>query len=139
MSAPELSEKLLQVVEDNQHDVVIVNFANTDMVGHTGSVEAARKAAEAVDTTLCKLEAAVRSHNGVLFVTADHGNADQMFDPETNGPHTAHTLNPVPFIVVGARGVSLKNGGKLADIAPTILDVLNIEQPAGMNGQSLIV
>ena len=137
MSAPELSEKLLKVVKDNEHDVVIVNFANTDMVGHTGSVEAARAAAESVDGTLCKLKAEVLAHEGILLVTADHGNADQMFDPNTNGPHTAHTLNPVPFIVVGAGDVSVKEG-KLADIAPTMLHFLGIDQPSEMDGISLI-
>lgn len=136
MSAPELSKKLLDVVEDDQHDVVIVNFANTDMVGHTGSVEAARKAAESVDVTLCKLQRAVLEKGGVLIVTADHGNADQMFDPETNGPHTAHTLNPVPFIIAGAGDVSLQKG-KLADIAPTMLHFLGILKPDDMDGQCL--
>lgn len=138
MSAPELSEKLLKVVRNNEHDVVIVNFANTDMVGHTGSIEAARAAAESVDSTLCKLETEVLKHEGVLLVTADHGNADQMFDPKTNGPHTAHTLNPVPFIVIGDNSVSLKDGGKLADIAPTMLHYLGIEQPKDMDGEVLV-
>ena len=138
MSAPELSEKLLAVANDNEHDVIIVNFANTDMVGHTGSVEAARKAAEAVDSTLCKLKEAIIGHGGVLIVTADHGNADQMFDPNTNGPHTAHTLNPVPFIVAGAGDITLKDGGKLADIAPTMLHFLGIDQPDQMDGDVLV-
>ncbi len=138
MSAPELSEKLLKVVQDNNHDVVIVNFANTDMVGHTGSIEAARAAAESVDGTLCKLKDAVLAYDGILLVTADHGNADQMFDPETNGPHTAHTLNPVPFIVVGDDNASLKDGGKLADIAPTMLHFLGLEQPQDMDGDVLV-
>ena len=138
MSAPELSEKLLNVVKENEHDVVIVNFANTDMVGHTGSIEAARAAAESVDSTLCKLEAAVLEHEGVLLVTADHGNADQMYDPKTNGPHTAHTLNPVPFIVVGDDDANLTEGGKLADIAPTMLHYLGIDQPDEMDGNILV-
>ncbi|MGH1376619.1 MAG: 2,3-bisphosphoglycerate-independent phosphoglycerate mutase [Alphaproteobacteria bacterium] len=137
MSAPELSEKLLDVVLNNKHDVIIVNFANTDMVGHTGSVEAARKAAESVDSTLCKLQALVLEKEGVLLVTADHGNADQMFDPTTNGPHTAHTLNPVPFIVIGAGDVNVTEG-KLADIAPTMLHFLGVEQPDDMDGTCLI-
>ena len=136
MSAPELSEKLLNVVKNNQHDLVIVNFANTDMVGHTGSLDAARAAAESVDGTLCKLQAELLAHDGVLLVTADHGNADQMFDPATNGPHTAHTLNPVPFIVAGAGDIPLR-AGKLADIAPTILAFLGIEQPNEMDGDNL--
>jgi 2,3-bisphosphoglycerate-independent phosphoglycerate mutase len=137
MSAPELSENLLKVVSDNNHDVVIVNFANTDMVGHTGSVAAAMAAAESVDGTLCKLQSLVLEKGGVLLVTADHGNADQMFDPKTNGPHTAHTLNPVPFIVIGAGDVSLQEG-KLADIAPTMLHFLDIEQPSDMDGACLV-
>lgn len=137
MSAPELSEKLLNAVSNNEHHMIIVNFANTDMVGHTGSVEAARKAAESVDSTLCKLQALVQEKEGVLIVTADHGNADQMFDPATNGPHTAHTLNPVPFIVIGAGDIPLKKG-KLADIAPMILHFMGIDQPADMDGEILI-
>jgi len=138
MSAPELSEKLLEAVASDKYDVVIVNFANTDMVGHTGSIKAARKAAESVDSTLCKLEALTLEKGGALFVTADHGNADQMFDPQTNGPHTAHTLNPVPFIAIGLGDVTLKAGGKLADIAPTMLNVLGIAQPDEMDGDVLI-
>ena len=138
MSAPELSEKLLEAVSSDQYDVVIVNFANTDMVGHTGSIDAARKAAESVDSTLCKLEALTLEKGGVLFVTADHGNADQMFDPETGGPHTAHTLNPVPFIAIGLGDVNLKSGGKLADIAPTMLNVLGVDVPSDMDGDVLI-
>lgn len=137
MSAPELSEKLLKVVSDNEHDVVIVNFANTDMVGHTGSVPAAMAAAESVDGTLCKLQSLVLEKEGVLLVTADHGNADQMYDPVTKGPHTAHTLNPVPFIVIGAGDVSLTKG-KLADIAPTMLHFLGIEKPSDMDGECLV-
>lgn len=136
MSAPELSEKLIEAINSDKFDMVIVNFANTDMVGHTGSVEAARIAAATVDQTLGQLEPLVLSKGGALFVTADHGNADQMFDPKTNGPHTAHTLNPVPFIVIGAGDVSVKEG-KLADIAPTMLRFLGVEQPDEMDGESL--
>lgn len=138
MSAPELGEKLLSAIDSDKFDVVIVNFANTDMVGHTGSVEAARKAAEAVDTILGKLEKLVLSKGGVLLVTADHGNADQMYDPTTKGPHTAHTLNPVPFIVVGAGDVTLKDNGKLADIAPVVLHFLGVGKPAEMDGDCLV-
>lgn len=137
MSAPELSEKLLAAIDSDKFDVVIVNFANTDMVGHTGSVQAARKAAETVDLTLGKLETLVLQKGGVLIVTADHGNADQMYDPATKGPHTAHTLNPVPFIVIGAGDIPLKDGGKLADIAPTMLHFLGIDQPKEMDGECL--
>ena len=137
MSAPELSEKLLAAIETKAFDVVIVNFANTDMVGHTGSIEAARAAASAVDGTLCKLRAAVAAQDGVLIVTADHGNADKMYDPETHGPHTAHTLNPVPFIIDGAGELTLEPG-KLADIAPTMLHFLGITKPVEMDGESLV-
>ena len=137
MSAPELSEKLLAAIETKAFDVVIVNFANTDMVGHTGSIEAARAAASAVDGTLCKLRAAVAAQDGVLIVTADHGNADKMYDPETHGPHTAHTLNPVPFIIDGAGELTLEPG-KLADIAPTMLHILGITKPVEMDGESLV-
>ncbi len=137
MSAPELSEKLLGAINSDKYDVVIVNFANTDMVGHTGSIDAARKAAQSVDGTLCKLQNLVLDKQGVSLVTADHGNADQMFDPITNGPHTAHTLNPVPFIVIGAGDISLQEG-KLADIAPTMLDFIGIDQPDEMDGISLV-
>ena len=137
MSAPELSEKLLAAIETKAFDVVIVNFANTDMVGHTGSIEAARAAASAVDGTLCKLRAAVAAQDGVLIVTADHGNADKMYDPETHGPHTAHTLNPVPFIIDGAGELTLEPG-KLADIAPTMLHFLGVTKPAEMDGESLV-
>ena len=137
MSAPELSEKLLAAIESDKFDVVIVNFANTDMVGHTGSVPAARKAAETVDITLGKLEELVLRKKGVLLVTADHGNADQMYDPDTRGPHTAHTMNPVPFIVIGAGDVMLKKG-KLADIAPTMLHFLGVHKPQEMDGVCLV-
>ncbi len=136
MSAPEVSEKLLGAVESDKYDVAIVNFANTDMVGHTGSIEAARAAAESVDGTLCKLKDIVEGKGGILLVTADHGNADQMFDATTNGPHTAHTLNPVPFIIVGAGDVPL-TPGKLADIAPTMLHFLGIDKPSDMDGDIL--
>jgi 2,3-bisphosphoglycerate-independent phosphoglycerate mutase len=138
MSAPELSEKLFEVVRQNKHDVIIVNFANTDMVGHTGLMEAAIKAVETVDGIIGTLENLVLEKGGVLLITADHGNADQMFDPDTNGPHTAHTLNPVPFIVAGmVDGTSLREG-KLADIAPSMLHILGIDQPKEMDGVCLI-
>ncbi len=140
MSAPDLAEKLFDVVRADNHDVIIVNFANADMVGHTGSLAAAVKAVEAVDGVLGKLHDMVLERDGVLLVSADHGNADQMYNPATSGPHTAHTLNPVPLIVAGApEGSVLKEeGGKLADIAPTMLYILGIEKPEEMDGVSLI-
>ncbi|MCK5374836.1 MAG: 2,3-bisphosphoglycerate-independent phosphoglycerate mutase [Alphaproteobacteria bacterium] len=139
MSAPELSEKLFEVIRADKHDVTIVNFANTDMLGHTGNLDAAKKAAETVDGILCTLQKLVLEKGGILLITADHGNADQMLDPNTNGPHTAHSMNPVPFIIIGAEdGLSL-NKGKLADIAPTMLHFLGIKQPKEMDGICLII
>lgn len=137
MSAPELSEKLFDVLKANQHDLIIVNFANADMVGHTGDLEAVIKAVETVDKIIGKLEKLVLDKTGVLLITADHGNADQMYDEKTEGPYTAHTTNPVPLIVIGAGDVSLQSG-KLADIAPTMLHLLGLEQPDEMDGVCLV-
>jgi len=137
MSAYELTDKLLQKLP--QQDVVILNFANPDMVGHTGSLEAAIKAVEAVDTCLGRVAEAVEKRGGVLLVIADHGNAEQMFDEKTGQPHTAHTTNPVPCILMGYRGnLALRGGGVLADVAPTMLNILGIQQPAAMGGRSLL-
>ncbi|MFP4097692.1 MAG: 2,3-bisphosphoglycerate-independent phosphoglycerate mutase [Alphaproteobacteria bacterium] len=138
MSAPELAAKLFDVVRADQHDVIVVNFANPDMVGHTGSLEAAREAAETVDGVLCTLEKLVLEKGGVLLVTADHGNAEKMHDEDTDGPHTAHTLNPVPFVLVGAQEEAALRAGKLADIAPTMLHFLGIEHPKEMDGVCLV-
>ena len=138
MSAPEVAEKLLSVVAADEHDVIIVNFANADMVGHTGSLEAAKKAVETVDEALGKLVPLVLEKGGVLLVTADHGNAEKMYDETVNGPHTAHTTNLVPFIVAGAPEGTLVNEGKLADIAPTMLHFLGIEKSAEMDGMNLV-
>lgn len=136
MSAPEVSEKLNAAVRSGKYDVVIVNFANCDMVGHTGVIPAAVKAVETVDACVGSLAEAVRSVDGVLFVTADHGNADKMLD-ENDKPFTAHTTNPVPFIVVNYP-CQVRDGGKLCDIAPTLLQVMGLPQPAEMTGKSLI-
>lgn len=137
MSAYELTEKLLEKLP--QQDVVILNFANPDMVGHTGSLPAAIKAVEAVDTCLGRVADAVEKLGGVLIVIADHGNAEQMFDEKTGQPHTAHTTNPVPCILFGYRGnLSLRHGGVLADVAPTMLNILGLQQPAAMGGRSLL-
>lgn len=137
MSAPELTEKLLTAIKSDEYDAIIVNYANPDMVGHTGSIEAARKACETVDSALGQLEPLIIEKGGALIVAADHGNADKMWDETTNGPHTAHTLNPVPFIVAGAGDIQLKEG-RLADIAPTMLKLLGIKQPPEMTGTPLI-
>ena len=136
MSAPEVSEKLNEAVRSGKYDVVIVNFANCDMVGHTGIIPAAVKAVETVDTCVGSLVEAVRDMDGVLFVTADHGNADKMLD-ENGEPFTAHTTNPVPFIVVNYP-CAVREGGRLCDIAPTMLKVMGLEQPKEMSGKSII-
>lgn len=136
MSAYEVTDKLVAAIEAGKYDVIILNFANCDMVGHTGVFEAAVKAVEAVDTCVGKVTDAIAKMNGVALITADHGNADKMVDDDGE-PFTAHTTNPVPFCVVGYP-CKLRTGGKLADIAPTMLEILNLEQPAEMSGQSLI-
>lgn len=136
MSAPEVSEKLNEAVRSGKYDVVIVNFANCDMVGHTGIIPAAVKAVETVDTCVGSLAEAVKDMDGVLFVTADHGNADKMLD-ENGEPFTAHTTNPVPFIVYNY-SCEVREGGKLCDIAPTMLKVMGLAQPEEMTGESII-
>ena len=136
MSAYEVCDAVCERILSGNYDVVILNFANCDMVGHTGVEEAAIKAVEAVDTCMGRVADAVKKMDGVLLVTADHGNADQMKEPD-GSPFTAHTTWPVPFIVVG-RDCKLREGGRLADIAPTMLDIMGIPQPAEMDGVSLI-
>ena len=136
MSAPGVSEKLNEAVRSGKYDVIIVNFANCDMVGHTGIIPAAIKAVETVDECVGTLTEAVLEMDGVLLVTADHGNADKMLD-ENNEPFTAHTTNPVPFIVVNYP-CEVREGGRLCDIAPTILKIMNLPQPKEMTGESII-
>jgi 2,3-bisphosphoglycerate-independent phosphoglycerate mutase len=140
MSAIELTDKLVAAIESKKFDFIVLNYANPDMVGHTGSIPAAIKAVETVDTGLGRIAQAINHVGGVLLVTADHGNADQMVDPITKEPYTAHTTNPVPFIIAGAPQIAALNEiGKLGDIAPTILELLEIKQPEAMTGKSLIV
>ncbi len=140
MSAPELTDKVVAAIGSGRFDVVVINYANTDMVGHTGLLDAAIKAVETVDACLGRLAAAVEAAGGTLVITADHGNAEMMRDPATGEPHTAHTLNPVPFIVVNPPGATLRvDDGRLADVAPTLLDILGLPKPAAMTGHSLIV
>ena len=139
MSAPEVSEKLNAAITSDKYDVIIINFANPDMVGHTGVIPAAVKAVECVDQCVGAAVDAVKKADGVLFICADHGNAEQMIDYTTGNPHTAHTTNPVPFILVNYGDVKLREGGCLADIAPTLLEIMGLEQPAEMTGKSLIV
>ncbi|MBO5859473.1 MAG: 2,3-bisphosphoglycerate-independent phosphoglycerate mutase [Clostridia bacterium] len=136
MSAYEDTDKLLEAIGTDKYDAIILNFANCDMVGHTGVFEAAVKAVEAVDTCVGKVADAVAEKGGVMLITADHGNADKMFEPD-GSPFTAHTTNPVPFIVMGYP-CELKEGGKLCDIAPTMLKIMGLEQPAQMSGTSLV-
>lgn len=137
MSAYEVSEKLNEAVRSGKYDVVIVNFANCDMVGHTGVFDAAVAAVEAVDKCVGSLYEAVMENGGTLFVTADHGNADQMKEAD-GSPFTAHTTNEVPFICVNCGDVKLREGGKLCDIVPTMLKVMELEQPQEMTGTSII-
>ena len=139
MSAVEVTDKLVDAIKSNKFDLIVANYANPDMVGHTGVMEAAIKAVEVVDTCLGRLRDAVEQVGGLLIVTADHGNIEQMKDPVTGGPHTAHTLLDVPIIVVNARigRLSLKDG-RLADVAPTLLDLIGMEKPSQMTGISLV-
>jgi 2,3-bisphosphoglycerate-independent phosphoglycerate mutase len=140
MSAFELTDKVVAAIRSGRFDVVVLNYANTDMVGHTGDLAAAMKAVEAVDSCLGRLSAAVEAAGGTLVITADHGNAEMMRDPATGEPHTAHTLNPVPFIVVNPPGaIARLDNGRLADVAPTLLAILGLPQPKAMTGHSLIV
>ena len=140
MSAPAVIDRLVEAVGSGTYDLVVVNYANTDMVGHTGMLDAAIKAVEAVDHCLGRLEAAVRAAGGALLITADHGNAECMRDAATGEPHTAHTHNLVPVILVADRSAGLRIAdGRLADIAPTVLDLMRLPRPAEMTGRSLIV
>ena len=133
MSAPQVCGKLVDAIKSDKYDVIIINFANPDMVGHTGVIEAA---VEAVDECVGRTVEAVLAKGGAAFITADHGNADKMYEADAS-PFTAHTTNPVPFIVVGY-DCELREGGVLADIAPTMLKVMGLEQPAEMTGTSII-
>ena len=139
MSAPEVSEKLDAAITSNDYDVIIINFANPDMVGHTGVIEAAVAAVERIDQCVGAAVEAVKKMDGVLFICADHGNAEQMINYETKAPHTAHTTNPVPFILYNYdEAYTLKEGGRLCDIAPTLLDIMGLAKPAEMTGESLL-
>ena len=137
MSADRVLDALVKGIEGGGHDLIVVNFANPDMVGHTGVLEAAIKAVETVDAAVGRAIEAVEASGGAMLVTADHGNCEIMWDEEAGSPHTAHSYNPVPAYLVGVDGVSLDDGG-LADIAPTLLDLLGIDQPAEMTGRSLL-
>lgn len=139
MAAGEVTEYLAGAIRSGKYDLIVCNFANPDMVGHTGDLSAAIRAVESVDRGLGEALAALGEAGGAMIVTADHGNCEVMVDPETGGPHTAHTLNPVPVILVGGpEGARLRRGGRLADLAPTLLALMEVEAPPEMNGQSLI-
>ena len=137
MSAYAVTDEAVRRIESGRYDVIILNYANCDMVGHTGVFEAAVKAVEAVDTCLGRLLAALEKAGGRAFLTADHGNADQMAD-ENGAPFTAHTTNPVPFVAIGFGDIKLRSGGRLADIAPTMLQAMGLPQPEEMTGRSLL-
>jgi len=139
MSAVEVTDKLVAALDSGRFDLVVVNYANGDMVGHTGDIKAAIKAVETVDTCLGRLDEAVARAGGRMLATADHGNADMMRDPKTGQPHTAHTTFPVPLVVTGAPGdVTELADGRLADVAPTLLTLMGLDQPAAMTGRSLL-
>ncbi len=140
MSAPEVCDRLVECIRSGKYDVIIINFANPDMVGHTGVEEAAIKAIEVVDECVGRAVDAVKEVNGTMFICADHGNAEQLVDYETGAPHTAHTTNPVPFILVNADPkYRLREGGVLADIVPTLIELMGEQQPAEMSGKSLLI
>jgi 2,3-bisphosphoglycerate-independent phosphoglycerate mutase len=138
MSAPELTEKLVAAIKSGKYDAIICNYPNLDMVGHTGVYDAAVQACEAVDECIGKVVEAIKEVDGQLLMTADHGNAEMMVNPETGGTHTAHTSLPVPLVYVGSKDVEFKEGGKLSDLAPTMLSLTGMEIPAEMSGQILV-
>ena len=138
MSALELTDQLVQAIKERQYDLIICNFANPDMVGHTGKFAATVKAIETIDACLGKISHALHEVHGEALITADHGNAELMFDRATNQPHTAHTSDPVPFIYIGRDAKIAKEKGKLSDIAPTLLYLMGLTQPAEMTGGSLV-
>lgn len=139
MSAPEVTDRLVEAISGGKYDLIVANYANTDMVGHTGDLKATVTAVEAVDAALGRIEAAVRDAGGALLVTADHGNAENMHDPATGQPHTAHTQNLVPLVMAGEVDGMRIDDGRLADIAPTVLEIMGLAQPDEMTGRSLIV
>ncbi len=136
MSAAELTDRAVEAIDSRKFDLIVLNFANPDMVGHTGSLPAAIKAVETVDTGLGRIAAAIAAQGGAMLVTADHGNCEMMRDPDTGGPHTSHTTNPVPVFLMGG-GVAAIRHGRLADLAPTLLSLMGLPQPREMTGRSL--
>src|SRR5690606_3946030 len=140
MSAYEVTDEVIERIESGEYDVIVLNYANCDMVGHTGDMDAASNAVEAVDECAGRTVEAILRAGGRVLITADHGNAEQMLDYETGEPHTAHTSNPVPFILgdENLKDMELREEGRLADIVPTILDLMDIKKPDEMTGKSLL-
>lgn len=140
MSAKAVTDKVVEAIDSAKFDFIVLNYANPDMVGHTGFLDAAIKAVEAIDKCLGRLFMAVEKQAGLVLLTADHGNCEHMYDPQTNGPHTAHTLERVPLMLVhGPKAIKSLKDGKLADVAPTLLELMGMSKPAAMDGQSLLV
>ena len=137
MSSVEVTDRFVEAIEAG-YDLIVTNYANPDMVGHTGDLDAAIAACEAVDRGLARVVAALEKAGGAMVMTADHGNCETMVDPETGGPHTAHTTNLVPVAVFGAPGVIALADGRLADLAPTLLELMGLPKPDEMTGQSLL-
>jgi 2,3-bisphosphoglycerate-independent phosphoglycerate mutase len=137
MSAQELTDKAVDAIRSGKYALIVLNYANPDMVGHTGILSAAIKAVEVVDTGVGQLAQAVQDAGGALLITADHGNCELMRDPDTGGAHTAHTTNPVPLLLMGPGDVSLAEG-RLSDVAPTLLELMNLPKPIEMTGASLL-
>ena len=139
MSSAEVTEQLVKAIKGGTYDLIVVNYANPDMVGHTGDLEAAMKACASVDVGVGQAMEALKDVGGAMLLTADHGNCDVMVDPETGQPHTAHTLNPVPVVLIGGpAGRTLREGGSLCDLAPTVLELMGLKQPKQMTGKSLL-
>jgi 2,3-bisphosphoglycerate-independent phosphoglycerate mutase len=139
MNAPLLTQTLIEAIQQKKYDLIICNYANADMVGHSGNFQATVRAIEALDTAMQQISVAIQDHGGQLLITADHGNAESMYDPETKQDHTAHTTSPVPFLYVGNQWTKGAEKGQLIDIAPTLLQLLGIQKPSEMTGQSLLV
>jgi 2,3-bisphosphoglycerate-independent phosphoglycerate mutase len=137
MSAPELTNQAVAAIDSGKYDLIVMNYANPDMVGHTGVLPAAIRAVEAVDAGLGRVAEAVARKHGAMLITADHGNCEMMRDPDTGGPHTSHTTNPVPVVLAGPPGAKLREG-RLADIAPTLLQLMGLPTPPEMTGKSLL-
>jgi 2,3-bisphosphoglycerate-independent phosphoglycerate mutase len=139
MSCPEVTDRLVEAIRSQRFDLIVCNIANPDMVGHTGVLAAAIRAAEAVDVAIGRVREAIEEVGGALLLTADHGNLEMMRDPDTGQPHTQHTTGPVPLVYLGPRRAGLREGGALCDVAPTLLDLLGLPAPAAMSGRSLLV